>query len=214
MPTGNEDLIGALTYGQSICWNESVGYSQTTRLMNPNVDCSSFIWYCLYNNGFDVGQSPWYTGDMDTRLINAGFTEIPYDSSYTPVNGDILMYHEVDPLDPTQYNGHTFFYGENYLGYVGTDWQIATGTTGILAQCKIEASGTHNHPEDGDQDNGFGAHTEVWVHAYNSLTYGNHNWRVFRWGQTPPTPTGSIPAWLIQKIQKKRRNSDNGYDYY
>lgn len=211
MPTGNENLLGALIQGLIYCWNETIGYSQTTRELNPNLDCSSFIWYCLYNNGFDVGTSPWYTGDMMGRLVNAGFTEYIWQQNlFTPQHGDIFVYHEVDPITQ-RYRGHTFFYGENVRayknGYLG--WRACDSQIEVCPQVKIEASGTHEHDEDGDQDNGHGAHTEVWVHTFNEIAESGHTWHVFRWGgdppgpipPEPPFPPGHLPFWLLKKIR-------------
>lgn len=216
MPTGNENLLGALIQGLIYCWDESIGYSQITRELNPNVDCSSFIWYCLHNNGFDVGPSPFSTVSMRTWMLNAGFTEYIWGTDInTPQHGDIFMYDEGGGDF-----GHTFFYAENVRGYINGDqgWRNCNGQIGVCSKVKIEASGVHNHPEDGDQDNGLGAHTEVWVHSFsgNDPTYGDHTWYVFRWGgdppgpipPEPPFPPGHLPAWLIKKL-RDRNHHDN-----
>ena len=237
MPTGNENLVGAMQQGLRYCWDETIGYSQTTRLLNPNLDCSSFIWYCLYNNGFDVGQSAWYTGDMMQRLVNAGFTEYIWGVNVnTPQHGDIFVYHEVDP-QTGNYNGHTFFYAENVYGY--SDPTARTNTKAMLQHARIEASSSRTHgyqyPDSGtipgdvnnpDQDgdyprNGVGAYWEVWVHATSGSdpTSGSHTWHVFRWGGEPPGPIppgpfppGNIPAWLIKKIHDKNFTFRNTLD--
>lgn len=201
----DENLPGALISGQNFCWDESIGYVMGGN-MNPDTDCSGFIWQCLHDNGFSVGSYRFDTTTMDSVLTSAGFTRYLYDSSFVPQNGDIFMYDEGGGA-----SGHTFFYAENVRGYVNgyLGWANCDNTIGLCARAKIEASGTHNHPETGDQDNGLGAHTEVWVHTYDSLVYGNHTWYVYRWGGTPPPPPPptqrkqGLPVWLIDKIIRK-----------
>ena len=209
MPTGFEDLNGALAQAQRICWDETVGY-RIGGNMDPNTDCSGFIWQCLHDNMFDVGASRFDTTTQYAVLVNAGFAPYIWGvDTTTPEHGDIFMYDEGGGA-----NGHTFFYAKNIWGYKNGNlgWENCNGVIAQLSEAKIEASGTHNHPEDGDQDNGLGAHTEVWCHSFagNDPTYGNHTWYVFRWGTTPPTPPGPgpypgghLPYWVMKKIRDK-----------
>lgn len=224
MPTGNENLLGALIQGLLYCWNESIGYSQTTRELNPNVDCSSFVWYCLHNNGFDVGPSPFDTTSEYGWLVHAGFTPYVWGVDInTPQHGDIFMYDEGGGDF-----GHTFFYAENVYCY--TDPTGRTATKGVVQHAKIEASssrkrgyqypndpdtqpGDVNNPDqDGDYPrNGVGAYWEVWAHAYagNDPTTGSHTWYVFRWGGTPPGPIPPTPTswnWLLKKIRDRNHH--------
>lgn len=200
-------IAGALISAQAFCWDETIGY-QMGGNMNPNTDCSGMIWQSLHDNGFNVGSYRFDTSNMGSILRAAGFTEYTYNSSFQPQPGDIFMYNEY--VDPQHFNGHAFFYAENVRGYVngyhGWDSSSCDGTIGICARAKIEASGTHNHPENGDQDNGYGAHTEVWVHTFSSLTYGSHTWYVYRYGggPEPPIPT-DIEKVLLFKFNKKKK---------
>lgn len=216
-----EDLAIALQVGQRICWDETHGYflrgSQpgvADGELNPDVDCSYFVGYCLQQGGFNVSPS-WYTGSMITTLRNyPGFTEYTYYVGMQLKNGDIFVW---DDGTGGGSGGHTFFYCEYIYGYLDAYWGDATGTRkGILNQAKMEAAGTHGHgwPETGDQDNGNGAHTEVWIHNWD-VPDMSKTWHVFRWhdtpGPIPPGPTpGHIPLWLLIKLSKHDRG---GYYY-
>ena len=214
-----EDLSGALTLAQQICWNETVGYTMGGD-MNPDTDCSGLVGYCLSQNGFSVNRR-WDTGTMITALQNyPGFTEYIYSSGFQWQHGDIAVYDE----GGGRY-GHTFFYAENVLGY--TDNTGRTNTTGLLSTARIEASssrtsgysyadgdpgtipGDVNNPNTtGDYPrNGVGAYWEVWVHPF-SFSEGGHVWHIFRWqagpGPTPPTTNRHhLPIWFYNKIIRK-----------
>lgn len=190
-PTGNEDLTGALTLGQQFCWDESIGYNRfSTRYFNPNCDCSSFVSNCLYQNGFNVMQFGTTQNIIDQLQLYPGFTEYIYSSGFQFQHGDIAVYDD----GGSGAAGHTFFYVEDIYGYYDSDWTAASAARkGQLSRARMEASGTHNHPENGDQDNGRGAHTEVWIHNFNPPSSG-HVWHIFRWQATPgPIPPGPIP---------------------
>jgi hypothetical protein len=213
-PTGNENLTGALTTGQGFCWDESIGYNRfETRYFNPNADCSSFVSNCLYQNGFNVIQYG-NTMDLINQLSNyPGFTRYDWSTSFQMQHGDIVVYDN----GQAGAEAHTFFYVENVYGYLDSNWRNASAARkGTLAHARMEASGTHGHDENGDQDNGHGAHTEVWIHDYwfvpsQQYTYGPY---VFRWQAAPgpippPTPPGptpppthrrkGFPIWLLNK---------------
>lgn len=208
-PTGNENMSGALLTAQGICWNENHGYylrslGHGLGCLNPDVDCSYFVGYCLQQNGFNVDPN-WYTGSMITILNNyQGFSHYIYDSSFTPVNGDIFVYDEGGGL-----RGHTFFVGENVNGYTSQ-----TNSTIInLPLARIEASSDRNHidpstglPIQGDQDNGYGVHDEVWVHSW-STPDPSHVWHVYRWNGGTPPPTQLEEHWLIFTRNIRRRKN-------
>lgn len=202
-PTGNEDLQGALSLGESICWDESHGYIMGAD-MNPDTDCSGFIGYCLSNNGFNVSRR-WNTTSMIPTLQSyQGFTEYIWSSGFQWQHGDIAVYDEGGGE-----RGHTFFYAENVIGYLTSDYTNGNGDTGLLASARIEASSNRGRPQTGDQDNGYGMHPEVWIHPF-SFTPNGHTWHIFRWnGTTPPIPPmdsrrlAIISAWL-----RKRRKCD------
>lgn len=203
-PTGNEDLNGALILGQSICWDETHGYTMGAD-MNPDTDCSGFIGYCLSHNGFNVPQR-WDTSTMIPTLSSyQGFSHTIYDSSMQLVHGDILVWDEYDP-DTQRHNGHTFFYAENVTGYIGTSWQTATGQTGLLTRARIEASDDRGHPQNGDQDNGFGCHPEVWVHPFSFNYSDGHTWHLFRWQGATPPPSNLYNMSILSRWIRRRKN--------
>ena len=73
--------------------DDSVGYSQGNRFMNPDVDCASFVFYALQNTGYNVSGYPFTTANMGDILVSIGFQKIPF--SYGILQpGDILVVRE------------------------------------------------------------------------------------------------------------------------
>lgn len=87
------------------------GYSQTKedygggRQFNPDVDCSSFVYYALLNNGMTTEQLstyPFTTWTMGSILKGAGFKEYTYDEIRHDLHeGDILV-SNVSGLEHTE----------------------------------------------------------------------------------------------------------------
>lgn len=73
----------------TIANDDSHGYDQGRRDLNPDIDCSSFVYYALRNAGYNVGSSAFSTREMDERLREAGFQRLPYLRSILN-EGDIL----------------------------------------------------------------------------------------------------------------------------
>ena len=206
-PTGNENLQGALTTGQQICWDETHGYMMGAD-MNPDTDCSGFVGYCLAHNGFNVPQR-WNTTSMIPTLQSyPGFIEFIWQPGFQWQHGDIAVYDEGGGQ-----HGHTFFYVENINGYLDASWEGASqNRIGALTRARMEAAGVHNHPETGDQANIFGAHTEVWIHNYSDPST-SHTWHVFRWQNAPPPPPppiGGLPKWLLLSLINNNNRQDGG----
>ena len=209
MPTGNEDINGAVAWAVNICNDETHGY-RTGGTLNPDIDCSGLIYYALLNNGFDVPSSRWDTSTMMSYLRSMGFTEYIYygnDPSYVPQHGDICVHREGTPDDG---HGHALFYGENVYGYVDSH----TPTKQLIPYARIEALSTHGHPEAGDQANSYGVHNEVWAVQMSPL-YSTYTWHVFRWGGSPgPTPVvdpeeaAAVAAMLLAFGKKRKRKRD------
>lgn len=205
MPSIHSAVAVAVQY----CFDETIGY-HLGGTFNPDTDCSGFIWQCLHDCAFNVGSSRFDTTNMGNVLRSAGFTEYRYTPSFVPQHGDIFMYDEGGGV-----RGHAFFYAENVQGYVNgyQDWDHCDGTVGLCARAKVEASSSRGvyypgteTPIPGDQDNGLGAHTEVWSHTYSSLISGNHVWYVYRYGGAPqPTPTLDATILLATKRKNKKR---------
>lgn len=194
MPSGN--LTAAINEAIRMCWDESIGYTFGGD-GNPDsngYDCSAFVIRSLYRAGFNVPANRMGTAYMGPYLVTAGFTELSYSSGMQLQSGDIFV------INDGSY-GHTFFYVENINGY--TDSSGRSASIGHLSKCKVEASssrtsgysyangdpgtipGDVNNPVgNGDHPrNGVGAHWEVWVHAYSSLTNGHsdNTVKVYRW---------------------------------
>lgn len=116
--------------------DESIGYSIGART-KPNMDCSSFVYYCLVDSGAvteaELGGGPFSTSSEGAALTSVGFTEMDY-SSGALQKGDILWR-----------DGHT----EIYMGkYDGDGNESADG--------QAYSCGAHNdggHPDTGDQLN-------------------------------------------------------------
>lgn len=209
MPSGN--LTAAINEAIRMCWDETIGYTFGGD-GNPDsngYDCSAFVIRSLYRAGFNVPSSRMGTAYMGPYLVTAGFTELSYSSGMQLQSGDIFV------INDGSY-GHTFFYVENINGY--TDSSGRSASIGHLNKCKVEASssrtsgysyangdpgtipGDVNNPVgNGDHPrNGVGAHWEVWVHAYSSLTNGHPDStvKVYRW-PTPYDPQFSDKALVL-----------------
>ncbi|MCF0230659.1 MAG: GBS Bsp-like repeat-containing protein, partial [Parasporobacterium sp.] len=103
-------IIDYVDFAIRLTQNDSVGYSQINRKLNPDVDCSSFVFYSLIYNGFAgaLGSSPFYTGTMVSLLQNAGFKVYSYSGMQNLKAGDILWYRYGSA-------GHTEIYVGNGL---------------------------------------------------------------------------------------------------
>lgn len=212
----SNDINEAVNFAMQKCWDESVGYSQTTRYLNPNVDCSALIYYALQAGDFDVPSSPWYTGNMMSYLRSMGFTEYIYDSSFTLQHGDICVHREGSQETG---RGHACMIAENVTAYTANcrNYPYSTmegypDTTGIVSLAKVEAISTRGHPENGDQANNIGAHTEVYVHLFEGLS-SSYTWHIFRWGGSPgPTPPPpNLPIWQMFKMTNRDEDEKRRY---
>ena len=89
---GSKTAIAYVNWMLDFANDNSHGYSMSRRTL-PDVDCSSFVYYALINNGWttsELGGYPFNTITMGTILKKAGFQEIKYDKSILQV-GDILV---------------------------------------------------------------------------------------------------------------------------
>ena len=88
--------------------NDSIGYSQVNRNLDPDVDCSSFVYYSLVNSGVMSAQDyAFNTSTMGDVLKANGFDEFDYDINILK-KGDIIV-------NPNQGNGGhaTIYIGDN-----------------------------------------------------------------------------------------------------
>ena len=117
-------LLGDVERGIAMGMDESIGYSQTRRYLNPDADCSSFVFYALVHSGYTgLGSSPFYTGTMVNVMKNAGWQVLPFTSMDDLQPGDILWYRRTD-IQGT--HGHTEIYIGNgrMVGAHGDDGSI------------------------------------------------------------------------------------------
>lgn len=165
------DLTSAIDQAMAICWNENYGYrlGGMANSYADGVDCSGLVGRVLHDNGFNYPSYHVGTINMGTALVNAGFTEYNYTSSFQMESGDIVVMNHLDMT-----GGHTFFYVEDIYAY--TDPYADSANRSIVHKVKVEASSTRGHTAQGDhRKNGNGAYWEVWVHAYAVLING-YDW--------------------------------------
>ncbi len=105
--------------------DDSVGYDRNSRDLNPNVDCSSFVWFGLVKGaGVDansIGGSAFATGTMTENLTSIGFKKYTYTSKNDLKRGDILWVHiegghqhtEVYVGDGQNVGAHSNYDGKN-----------------------------------------------------------------------------------------------------
>lgn len=95
---GSGSITGGSGYVQwmiNFAADDTHGYSMANRCMNPDVDCSSFVYYGLrYGAGYGtnlLGASPFSTYTMDSALKKSGFARLPRPASINDLHvGDIL----------------------------------------------------------------------------------------------------------------------------
>lgn len=118
---GGKGVEAVINRAKSIAADKSVGYSQINRLLNPDIDCSSFVWHSYVQSGAvdarDLGGSAFSTADEPDVLKAAGFTEMDYDPASLE-SGDILWR-----------DGHTSIYIEED-GPDGTKVPLEIGANG------------------------------------------------------------------------------------
>ena len=119
----NSEISGVNDYVQwmiNLAADNSHGYSQATRLLNPNVDCSSFVYYGLLNGGgyskSQLGSYPFDTGSMRSILEKIGFKGYKFTGVSVLKRGDILWrsgHTEVYVGDGKNVGAHTNYDGKN-----------------------------------------------------------------------------------------------------
>ncbi len=106
---------GYLAQAQRYVDDDSIGFSQSTRCHNPNMDCSSFVYYCLVDSGYctteQLGTYPFSTSTMAEPLLKAGFEKVEWDGKMDSLQrGDILInteqHTEIYAGDGKDYGAH------------------------------------------------------------------------------------------------------------
>ena len=83
-----------LQWALEIAADDSHGYSQMRRNGNPDYDCSSLVYYSLYNTGWPIASICSYafsTHTMDSVLTQLGFQRFTFSSPSELIPGDILL---------------------------------------------------------------------------------------------------------------------------
>lgn len=112
--------------------DDSIGYSQTYRCLNPDVDCSSFVYYALYYNGFlgSLSSYPFYTGSQISYMQRCGFTVLDYTSEADLQPGDVLWYRNGSQGHTEIYIGDGLMVGAHDSVVNGIDYSQGGDQTG------------------------------------------------------------------------------------
>lgn len=74
------------------CNDPKVGYSQVNRWLNPDVDCSSFMYLAANKAGYNIKTGSGYTGSMLADFKKAGFNAVKFDGNLNDLTaGDIML---------------------------------------------------------------------------------------------------------------------------
>lgn len=126
------DIIDYVEWAIRLSNDESVGYSQDYRCLNPDVDCSSFVYYALYNNGFaeKLGGYPFYTGSQVSYMQRCGFKVLDFTSEENLQPGDVLWYRNVSMGHTEIYIGNGLMVGAHDSVVNGVDYSEGGDQTG------------------------------------------------------------------------------------
>lgn len=108
--TGGGDADGIIgkyiEKAKAIAADDSHGYDQGSRNLNPDTDCAGFVFYSLKQAGVkNIGETPFSTSSMDTLLPKAGFKKHAWNGDEKDLKkGDILWW------DGSGNRGHTEIY--------------------------------------------------------------------------------------------------------
>ena len=85
----------AVKWAEQVAADDSIGYSRATRSLNPDVDCSSFIYFSLIKSGGwtteQLGTYPFTTYTMDSFLLPHGWRKYTWDKDHSKLRrGDIM----------------------------------------------------------------------------------------------------------------------------
>ena len=98
----------AIAWAVGIAEDNSHGYDQIHRWLNPDVDCSSLVIMSFEQAGVPVKEAgATYTGNMKSAFTKCGFKALPYLKGMTLKRGDVLL---CDHYKNDKYYGHTALY--------------------------------------------------------------------------------------------------------
>lgn len=83
----------AVDFAVNVANDNSHGYDQIHRWLNPDVDCSSLAILSFENAGVPVKSKggATYTGNMRSAFVKCGFEAIPYKKGMALIRGDVLL---------------------------------------------------------------------------------------------------------------------------
>ena len=142
----DSDKVDAyMQWATSVADDDTIGYSMDHRQLDPDLDCSSFVYYALkYGARFSMPvERAFVTGTMEDALSKLGFEKHEYTGEQGLKPGDIL-------LDPAK-NGHT----EIYMG---------NGRS-------VGAHSDRGNPQNGDQNGTEVNEDEMWTGAKEYWRY-------------------------------------------
>lgn len=82
----------AVDFAVNVANDNSHGYDQIHRWLNPDVDCSSLVILSFENAGVPVREAgATYTGNMKNAFVKCGFEAIPYKKPMGLMKGDVIL---------------------------------------------------------------------------------------------------------------------------
>lgn len=83
----------AVDFAVNVANDNSHGYDQIHRWLNPDVDCSSLVILSYENAGVPVKSKggATYTGNMKNAFVKCGFEAIPYKKPMGLMKGDVIL---------------------------------------------------------------------------------------------------------------------------
>lgn len=82
----------AVDFAVNVANDNSHGYDQIHRYLNPDVDCSSLVILSYENAGVPVREAgATYTGNMKNAFVKCGFEAIPYKKPMGLMKGDVIL---------------------------------------------------------------------------------------------------------------------------
>lgn len=120
----------AINWAVSIANDNSHGYDQIHRWLNPDVDCSSLVVLSFETAGVPVREAgATYTGNMKKAFEKCGFKAIPYVKGMTLIRGDVVVCDHYGSNG--KYYGHTLIYlGDGKIVQASIGDKGATGNKG------------------------------------------------------------------------------------
>ncbi len=144
--TSSGTMDKVIEEAQKMADDDSIGYSQSTRRLNPNVDCSSFVFYALKKAGFNVGDSPFNTIGMDTTLPKLGFKKTSWSGDASQLKkGDILWasgHTEIYLGNNRTIGAHQDLDGRDGDGSGNEVSAVKLRTSAFTAYYRLESSGS------------------------------------------------------------------------